>query len=340
MTYRPYNRFAALAICAGLLVACSSESPPAEPAPAAETAQPAAPPAGPLVIEASRPPQMMIPVLDAWRSETGGQFELAAQDEAGSGADIVIHDSLADTWDVAEADELRPVFSDTITRNIDGRLRDSESRWVGLSKRARVIVYNPATVGSEELATLDGYEALRDDLWRERLCLSSSDVGGNRLLVARLLARHGAREAELIVRAWRENFARQVLVDDASLLEAIADGSCAIGIADSNDAVVTDGVSIHWFERPAATLVDITAAGVSRHASDADMAAALLEWLTEPTPNALFAIQDLELPANGEAPAGNLVSDHVSRLSEPDSLSNLGFLIEEADLLVERARYR
>ena len=127
--------------------------------------------------------------------------------------------------------------------------------------------------------------------------------------------------------------------DDSSLLEGIADGSCAVGIADSNDAVVAEGVSIHWFDDPAATLVDITAAGVSRHASDPAKADSLLQWLATTTPNALFAIQDLEVPANGTAPAGNLVSGHVSFLTEPDVLSDLGFLIEEADRLVERARY-
>ena len=166
-------------------------------------------------------------------------------------------------------------------------------------------------------------------------------MGGNRLLIALLISRHERREAELIVREWRGNLSGPVYPDDAALLDAITDESCAIGIADSNDALAAaaDGVASHWFDATGATLVDVTTAGVSRHATDPDGAAELLEWLTTETPNALFAIQDLELPANASAPVGNLVADQAPPLSEPAPLTELGFLLEEAARLVERARY-
>jgi iron(III) transport system substrate-binding protein len=339
MTRYPRAFVAGVSCSVLLFAACSGEAPSESAAPEVVTEAPGH--AGPLVVRASRPPQIMIPVLDAWRAETGGQFELvnAEEGDAYAQADLVILHSLADSWDMAEADELRPIYSETAQQNIDPRLRDAESRWYGLSKRGRVVVYDPSTVAAEELATLVDYASLRDERWRERLCLSSSSIGGNRLLVASLISRNDLREAELIVRAWRANLAGPVLPDDEALLEAIADGACQIGIADSHDAAATDGVSIHWFDDPATILVDVTTAGVSRHAIDPDRATGLLEWLTTETPNALFAIQDLELPANPASPAGNIVSGYTVHLSKPASLSDLGFLIEEADLLVERARY-
>ncbi|MGI9260761.1 MAG: hypothetical protein ACR2QR_01925, partial [Woeseiaceae bacterium] len=233
-----------------LLSACSPEAPaPAvEPEAPVETVRRP----GPVVVQSSRPPQQMIPVLDGWRSETGGRFELVAEetDEEPAQPDIKIFGSVADTWDAAESDELRPVFSEVVNASIDARLRDEESRWVGLSRRGRVIVYNSDSVSAAELATIDGYESLRGAAWKERLCLSSSSIGGNRLLVALLLSRHDAREAELIVREWRANLAVPVLADDSDLLDAIADGTCAIGIANSNDAQAV-GVAVHWFDNPA-----------------------------------------------------------------------------------------
>ena len=47
---------------------------------------------GPLIVRASRPPQQMIAVLDAWREETGGEFELILNDESeeSSQPDLVI----------------------------------------------------------------------------------------------------------------------------------------------------------------------------------------------------------------------------------------------------------
>ena len=69
----------ALATLAVLLPGCSRETPAPQPEPPSVAESEV--PSGPLVVQASRPPQMMIPVLDGWRSETGGQFELVLEDD-------------------------------------------------------------------------------------------------------------------------------------------------------------------------------------------------------------------------------------------------------------------
>ena len=160
-------------------------------------------------------------------------------------------------------------------------------------------------------------------------------------MVALLISRHDLREAEIIVREWRANLASTVFADDEALLAAIDAGDCAIGIADTTGVLTGayDNVSVHWFASPSETLVDVTTASVSRHARDPDQGAALLEWLTSDTPNALFAIQDLEFPANSNARPANLISGYAQNVSELKSLEELGFLIEEADRLSERAGY-
>ena len=336
------NKLVVASLVLVMLAACSREQaePPADPA---ENAEPASAASGQVVVQSSRPPQQMIPVLDGWRSETGGRFELVTEvaGEEPAEADFYVNGSLAETWDLAEADAFRPVFSEIIAGNIDVRLRDSESRWTALSRRARAIVYNPDEVSAAELEELQNYESLRSQSWRDRLCLSSSGVPGNRLLVALLISRHDLREAELIVREWRANLAATVYVDDDALLGAIDAAECAIGIADITGVLsgAHGNVAVHWFASPGETLVDVTTASVSRHASDPDKAAALLEWLTTDTPNALFAIQDLEFPVNANARPANLISDFAQNVSAPQSMAELGFLIEEADRLIERARY-
>jgi iron(III) transport system substrate-binding protein len=258
-------------------------------------------------------------------------------------ADLFVANSVADIWAFAEDDELRPVYSAVVDANIDTSLRDSESRWVGLATRARIVIYNDTLVTDDEVATLQNYASLRDERWRGRLCLSSSRSGGNRLLIAHLINTHGVREAETIARGWRANLATTIFADDDALLAAMAAGDCAIGIADSNRIYAIPGstdVSAHWFSAPDATVIDASVAAVSRHANDAAGAQQMLEWLTTPTPNALFAIRQLDLPANADAPSSSTVADlPVTRGSAPVPLSELGFLLEEADLLRERARY-
>ncbi len=68
---------------------------------------------------------------------------------------------------------------------------------------------------------MNDYAALGDDIWRGKLCLSSSQVPGNRTLVAFLIRQYDLRDAEIVVRKWRANLATDVFADDVSLVGAI-----------------------------------------------------------------------------------------------------------------------
>jgi iron(III) transport system substrate-binding protein len=195
------------------------------------------------------------------------------------------------------------------------------------------------------LADVDRYASLADDRWQGRLCVSSSAVPGNRSLIAFLIARHGARDAEIIVRRWRANTATGFLADDNALLEAIADAHCEIGIVDSAKlAAFSAGnpdapVAAHWFPDATNTLTDVSAAAITRHAKQPDVARALLEWLTGADANALFAGRRFEFPVNGNAALATVVAPWSGRLPADGGYAELGFLLEEARLLSERARY-
>ena len=301
-------------------------------------------PRGPLVVAAPGGGKRLADVAAAWQSETGSRLRLVDVDAtAREEADLVLFDSVADAWDDAETDGLRPVYSDVLSANVVPALRDSESRWAALSTRARIVVYHEPSVSTGDLASISGYGSLGDERWRGRLCLSLSRQGGNRLLIAFLIRELGVREAELVVRRWRGNLAGSFLADDDALLAAVAAGDCVIGIADSNRvfaAPATSDIRAKWFDTPEATLFDASVAGVSRHSADADAAQALLEWLTTATPNALFAIGRLDFPVNADAPlSATLDGLPVKRGDSSVPLSELAFLLDEADRLRERARY-
>ena len=338
-------------LAAGFLIVagCSSEAPPPE---------------------ASTPPEAVNPVivytvdgsaatsaaLDSWRAASGGAFELVTDDRPEgaprrqnysirSDADLFVAGSLAEIWTVAEADALRPVYSDVVEANVAATFRDPESRWVALSRRARVVAYNAAQVEAGELTGVDSYASLGDERWHGRLCVSSSAVPGNRSLIAFLIGRHGARDAEIIVRRWRENLAIAYLADDNALLDAIADGRCGIGIVDSARLAAfaagnsTAPVAAHWFADASNMLTDISAVAITRHATQPDAARALLEWLTGTGANALFAGSRFEFPVKENAALATAVEAWAGRLPADADYAELGFLLEEARLLAERARY-
>src|SRR5690606_39709412 len=92
--------------------------------------------------------------------------------------------------------------SETIRTNIPEHLRDPGSRWIGLSVRARTIVYSTERVQPDELSS---YEDLADERWRGRLCLRTSKSVYNQSLVAMMIEAHGEEKTEDIVRGWVAN---------------------------------------------------------------------------------------------------------------------------------------
>jgi iron(III) transport system substrate-binding protein len=204
-------------------------------------------------------------------------------------------------------------------------------------------VYDGRRVTDDELASVQDYAALGQEAWRGRLCLSSSAVPGNRLLLAYLLREHQRREAEIMVRRWQANLAEPELATDDDLLDAIADGRCDIGIADSA-ALARHGarttIAAHFFAAPGELVPDLTGIGVARHATRADAAAAFIAWLLAGPPNGLLASGKREFPVDPHVAAHASVDAWRSQAAASASLDELGFLLEEADRLAERARYR
>lgn len=336
-----------------MIVGCGREDaapapePPSEPSPVANL---------PLVVYATMPASRIQPVLDAFTAETGKKVELVTGDkdflaitggdrDSLPAADLLLAGSLAELWLTAEMDGFRPTYSDSIEANIPQALRDEEFRWTSLGIHGRIVVYNTELVGSAALDSANDYASLGDVAWRGKLCLSSSRVPGNRTLVAFLIYLYDLREAEFVVRNWRANFATNVFADDFGLIDAIAEGRCAIGIAGSNAfaafaaANAAAPVALHRFSDPASMVVDASGAGVMRHAHNPEDAAKLLAWLTTKAPDALYAAQNQQIPANAGAPVSRSIESWRDVVSAPTPLSVLGFLHEDAVLLSERARY-
>lgn len=309
-----------------------------------------------LVVFAAMPRDRVQSVLDAYTVETGIALQLYTLDQestAGPGldsesivdADLILLPNLADLWTLAEQDGFRPTFNASIDNAIPAELRDSESRWTGLATSARLLVYNSEIVAAEELRDLSDYAGFGAEQWRGKLCMSSSRVSGNLTLVAFLIRKYGLREAEIIVRRWRDNLAVNIFYSDAELLAAISGGKCAAGIAGSaalaayQAANTGSPVMVHPLADAAEVVVEVSGGGISRHAHNPEAAAALLAWLTTAAPNALYAALGKEFPANIDAAVITAIEAWRESVENPGALTAFAFLHDEAVLLVERAKY-
>ncbi len=307
----------------------------------------ARPPAPPVVVYAARDADLMRAVLDEYTDDTGISVVLTTEsgrslidrlsaEKHRTTADLVILDSIGRLWAAVENDLFRPGRSELLETSIPKNLRDPDRLWFALLVFGRIIAYDNRDTEPELLTS---YASLGDEVWRGKLCLSSASDIDNQSHVAMMIADHGVSPAERIVRAWIANLAIPIVADDATLLRAIEDGQCSVGVVDSNSfnqfRLDEPNTSVEWFVPPASkggSYINIVGAAVARHANNPAGALQLLEWLASRGGEYLLSIQDLEVPVRYLEDSGFLQMSNID-------LAGAGYHYEEAVKLMERAHY-
>ncbi len=331
---------------AAILAGCGpSPSPASEPSATPE----------PVVVYSARAEQLIQPIFDAYTEATGVPIryttdseqpliqKLLAEGET-TPADLLLTVDAGNLWYAAEQGALRPTYSETLEGNIPAHLRDPENMWFGLSVRARTIVYSTERV---DPALLEGYAGLADEAWKGRLCLRTSEKVYNQSLVAMLIADLGEEQTERIVRGWVDNLATDVFSNDTRLIEAIAAGQCDVGIVNTYyfgrlQRVNPDiPVAIHWPPpKTGGVHVNVSGAGVTRHADNPEGAQALLEWMSSAEAQTFLGGENLEYPANPEVEPHPIVAAWGSFDANPMNVAQAGYYQADAVRLMDRAGYR
>jgi iron(III) transport system substrate-binding protein len=240
---------------------------------------------------------------------------------------------------------LQPIPSEALGRNIPAHLRDPGNHWFGLTQRVRTILFHPARVRPEELST---YEALADPRWRGRLVMRPATHSYTQSLVASMIAAHGEAGAERIVRGWVAN-APQLIDSDTRILEVVAAGGGDVAITNHYylgrllEANPAFPVRLMWANQAAGERgvhVNISGAGITTHAQNRDNALRLLEWLSTPRGQELFAGTNHEYPASPAAPKHRIIAGFGSFRGDRLDLRELGRLQPDAIRLLDRAGYR
>jgi iron(III) transport system substrate-binding protein len=308
-----------------------------------------------VVVYTARNEQLIKPVFDAYTQATGIRIKFITDKEgpllerlkaegANTPADLLITVDAGNLWQAARQGLLRPVQSEVLTANIPDYLRDSHHQWFGLSVRARTIVYNTRKVKPSELST---YEDLGSPKWKKRLCLRTSKKVYNQSLVAMMIAELGEAKTEKIVRSWVENLATDVFPDDTKMMEAIAAGQCDVGIANTYyygrlmEKNPDLSLALFWpNQQDRGVHVNISGAGVTRHAKHPEAAVKLLEWLSSEQAQNLFSDKNLEYPANLKIKPHPQVAAWGSFKQDLVNVSKAGELQTTAVKLMDRVGYR
>ncbi len=228
-----------------------------------------------------------------------------------SPADVILLVDAARLWR-AESDGLfQPVKSAVLNARIPAKLRSSETpdgtAWYGLSTRARVIVYNKATVAKADAST---YESLADPKNKGKVCTRSGSHPYNLSLFGSMMEHLGEAATENWLKGMVANMARDPKGGDTDQIKAVASGECQIALTNSyylarlmrsnkpEDKAVVDKIAVVFPNQQGfGTHVNIAGVAVAKHAPHRDNAVKFLEYLSGEQAQIYFADGNNEWPA-------------------------------------------
>ena len=275
----------------------------------------------------------------------GGDAELRERLKTEGGdtlADVYLTVDVANLALAAKSDLLRPLESPVLEQAIPAPLQDPENRWFSLALRVRSIIYNPQKVQPSELST---YAALADPKWRGRLCLRNSTATYTQSLVASLIAHEGYDGAKKIVQGWVDN--RPTFINsDPEIVRTVAAGGCDVSIVNHYYLVqeLTKepdlSVKMFWANQSGRGVhVNISGAGVTRHADDPELAQRFIEWLATDGQQ-IFISTSQEFPANPTVDPTDAVKALGPYKGDEIEAAKVGELNADATRLMDEVGYR
>lgn len=265
-------------------------------------------------------------------------------------ADVLITVDAGRLYRARERDLLQPVHTETLAAQVPEHLRDRDGEWWGLTQRARVIAYHLDRVDPDALST---YEALAEPDWEGRVLIRSSENVYNQSLLASIIAHDGEEAATEWAEGMVTNMARSPRGGDTDQIKAVAGGVGDVAVVNTYyvarlldseseaDRRVAEQVGVFFPNQDGrGTHVNVSGAGVTRHADQVENAVALLEFLSSPDAQALFASANHEYPVHPDvAPSGILASWGEFKADELD-LTRLGQLNDAAVRVFDRAGWQ
>ena len=223
-----------------------------------------------------------------------------------SSADVLILVDAARLANASQAGLFQPIRSDALIRDVPVELRDPNGLWFGLTRRVRAMAINPEVVQPGLVTT---YADLAKPDLQGKLCLRNRSNVYNQSLVADQMILRGDAATGQWVKGMVSNLRQPVFTSDVSLARAVAKGTCGIGVVNSYyvarmlagqtgsaDKSLASKIEVKY---PNPAHVNVSGAGVTRHAKNKNEAIQLIEYLTSPSAAEGFARGSLEYPLKG-----------------------------------------
>ena len=300
-----------------------------------------------------RQPFLIQPLTDAFTEQTGikvnvaylrkGMIERMKAEGKRSPADVVLTVDISRLAAVVEANLTQPVLNKTLEKNIPTIYRYPDNHWFGLTTRARIIYASKDKVSDGEVTT---YENLANPKWKGRICTRSGTNAYTVALTSAIIHHHGAEKAEEWLRSVKNNLARKPQGNDRAQVKAIWAGECDISIGntyymgkmlkDPEQKAWADSVRIVFpvFEN-GGTHVNISGIALAKHSPNKENAIKLMEFLSSPEAQKIYAFANFEYPIAPNAEPAELVKNWGTFTPDDVNLMDLAKLRSTALKLTE-----
>ena len=312
-------------------------------------------------IYSARQEALIKPLLDKFSEQTAVKVNLVTgkgdalltrliNEGENSPADILLTVDAGRLYRAQQANVLKPINSSSIKELVPDNLKSSDNMWVGLSIRARVIIYSKDRVSAEDL---DSYESLADEQWSGRICIRSSSTIYNQSMVAGMIAQNGLEQTEQWLQGFTANFARKPAGGDRDQIKAVAAGECDVAVAnsyylghmlnssDESQRSAAEKVSLFWpNQKDRGTHINISGAGITTSSKNTLNAEKLIAFLASDESQRWYAEKNNEFPIRENVEISPILQSWGPFRADKINVTQLGEYNSEAIKAMDRAGWR
>lgn len=262
-----------------------------------------------LTVYSGRTADLLGPLFKRFEEQTGIDVKVRYGDSAevagavleegdNPRADVLIVQDAGNIGQVARAGRLE-TFEPAVSDKVPAAYRSPSGQWVGLSGRARVVVYNTDQVREADLPA--GIEGYTDPRWKGRLAWAPTN-GSFQAFVTAFRVMKGEAAAEAWLRGIEANDPK-VFPNNVAIVEAVGRGEVDTGFVNHYylyrlraEGTAGKAANKHYGAGDPGGLVNVSAAGIlkgARHEADARR---LVEFLLSDESQHYFAEETYELP--------------------------------------------
>lgn len=307
-----------------------------------------------------RQPFLIQPLLDKFTAETGtkvnvvfakkGMLEKIKAAGENNPADAVLTVDIGRLYALKQAGVFSAVKSGVLEANVPANLRDPGGLWFGLTQRGRVALVSKDRVKPGELSS---YEDLADPKFKGRVCIRSGKNAYNVALIASMLAHKGEAETKAWLEGVKANLARKPQGNDRAQAKAVYEGVCDVAIANTyymgkmqtnekkpEQKKWADAVRVTFLNQDGrGNHMNVSGAGVLKGAKNREAAIKLVEWLSGPQAQKIYAEDNFEYPVNTKVSPSDLVASWGKFKADDIAMEEIARLRERATMLVDEVKF-